>query len=122
MVRLVMQVVKQRDLVFGGKLPRDRHAEGAGRPGTLDAVPDEATDDAPYFVTVSRSGFRRLHVSRACAVRQERCLEWMPLQLVTADCADAVCKLCRPKLDARPEESSDSASDSEALRPAARAA
>ena len=37
--------------------------------------PDKIEGDFPYFVTVSRSGFRRLHLSGACAVRQERCME-----------------------------------------------
>ncbi|CAE7268938.1 unnamed protein product, partial [Symbiodinium pilosum] len=59
----------------------------------------EPVPDAPFFVTVSRSGFRRLHVSKTCAVRQERCLEWTSLQQVTAECADAVCKLRKPRLD-----------------------
>ena len=73
----------------------------------------EVTDGAPYFVTVSRSGFRRLQVSKACAVRQERCLEWVPVHIVTADCADAICKLCKPKMNTTSAESSPSASDSE---------
>ena len=77
-------------------------------------MPDgEVADEAPYFVTVSRSGFRRLHVSKACAVRQERCLEWIPVRIVTADCADAICKLCKPKMNTTSAESSPSASDSE---------
>ena len=74
----------------------------------------EPVPDAPFFVTVSHSGFRRLHVSRACAVRQERCLEWTPLQQVTAECADAVCKLCKPRLDSLEDISSNSASSDSA--------
>ena len=89
------------------------HARATADLHPLQVEPDEITEDAPFFVTVSRSGFRRLRVSQACAVRQERCLEWRPVQVVTADCADAVCKLCKPKLDASKEESSQSASDSE---------
>ena len=79
----------------------------------LEAPEEEVADEAPYFVTVSRSGFRRLHVSKACAVRQERCLEWVPIHVVTADCADAICKLCKPKVNSASAVSSPSASDSE---------
>ena len=42
----------------------------------------------PYFVTVSRSGFRRLHLSGACAVRQERCMETVGVHSITEGCAD----------------------------------
>ena len=49
-------------------------------------------------------------MSRTCAVRQERCLEWAPLFHVTAECADAVCKLCKPRLDSLEDLSSNSAS------------
>ena len=89
------------------------HARATADASTLQVEPDNVTEDAPFFVTVSRSGFRRLHVSHACAVRQERCLEWRPIQIVTTDCADAVCKLCKPKLDASRADSSQSASASE---------
>ena len=89
------------------------HARATADSHPLQVEPDEIAEDAPFFVTVSRSGFRRLHVSQACAVRQERCLEWRPVQVVTADCADAICKLCKPKLDSSKEESSQSASDSD---------
>ena len=51
-------------------------------------------------------------MSKACAVRQERCLEWLPVHIVTADCADAICKLCKPKVSSTNAESSPSASDS----------
>ena len=34
---------------------------------TLEVPDGEVADEAPYFVTVSRSGFRRLHVSKACS-------------------------------------------------------
>ena len=65
---------------------------------------------APYFVVVSRSGHRRLHLSRSCAVRQERCLETIPLYEINADSADAICKLCAPRLQEQGAISSDSAS------------
>ena len=87
--------------------------QATGTTSSPEAPDVEATDEAPYFVTVSRSGFRRLHVSKACAVRQERCLEWVPIHVVTADCADAICKLCKPKVNSASAVSSPSASDSE---------
>ena len=80
---------------------------------SLEVPEEEVAVEAPYFVTVSRSGFRRLHVSKACAARQERCLEWLPVHVVTADCADAICKLCKPKVNTTSAESSPSASDTE---------
>lgn len=70
--------------------------------------PDKVEGDFPYFVTVSRSGFRRLHLSGACAVRQEKCLETIGLNAITDGCADAICKLCRPKVDAAESSSSGS--------------
>ena len=70
--------------------------------------PDKIEGDFPYFVTVSRSGFRRLHLSGACAVRQERCMETVGVHSITEGCADAICKLCQPKVDAGESSSSGS--------------
>ena len=64
--------------------------------------------DFPYFITISRSGFRRLHLSGACAVKQERCAETVGLHSISEGCADAICKLCRPKVDATDSSSSGS--------------
>ena len=70
--------------------------------------PDKIEGDYPYFVTISRSGFRRLHLSGACAVKQERCTETVGLRAISEGCADANCKLCRPKVDATDSSSSGS--------------
>ena len=64
--------------------------------------------DFPYFITISRSGFQRLHLSGACAVKQERCAETVGLHSISEGCADAICKLCRPKVDATDSSSSGS--------------
>ena len=64
--------------------------------------------DFPYFITISRSGFRRLHLSGACAVKQERCAETVGLHSISEGCADAICNLCRPKVDATDSSSSGS--------------
>ena len=40
-------------------------------------------DDAPFFITVSRKGFCRLHMSRSCAVCRERCSETLPVFSLT---------------------------------------
>ena len=61
---------------------------------------EESAVNAPFFVAISRSGFRRLHMSHSCAVRQERCRETVPLFSISEDCADAVCQHCRPHLEA----------------------
>ena len=66
----------------------------------------------PFFVTVSRSGFRRLHLSKACAVRQERCMETVGVSKISEGIADAICKLCQPKISAAQETSSSGSEDS----------
>ena len=72
--------------------------------------------EAPYFITICRkTHFRRLHVSKSCAVRQERCLVTQPVFSLSGDVADAVCKLCKPKLtegQQGPDSSSSSSSSS----------
>lgn len=69
--------------------------------------------EAPYFITICRkTHFRRLHVSKSCAVRQERCLVTQPVFSLSGDVADAVCKLCKPKLKEGQQESSSSSSSS----------
>ena len=41
---------------------------------------EDSLPEAPYFITISRkTHFRRLHVSKSCAVRQERCLVTQPI-------------------------------------------
>lgn len=79
------------------------------QPASEDGLPD-----APYFITISRKHFRRLHMSKHCAVRQERCLTTVPLFQLTNDVADAICKLCRPKIQGKmDEDSSESIGSSE---------
>ena len=68
---------------------------GATLPGPYqDFEPQEDQDEAPYFVTVSRKGFRRLHLSKKCAVRGRiawkrfQCSSFpMGLQMPFASCA-----------------------------------
>ena len=84
----------------------DAPAQGEPEPQNDDCLPE-----APYFITISRKTFfRRLHVSKSCAVRQERCLVTQPVYSITGDVADAICKLCKPKL--KGEEEALSSSDS----------
>lgn len=70
---------------------------------------------APYFVTVARrTGHRRLHLSKSCAVREERCIETRPVFQLTPDVAESNCKHCKPKIDKRsaasePETTSEQA-------------
>ena len=85
------------------------HLARATAPGNCTLRPAEEEAQAPYFVTVGRPGFRRLHLTHACAVRQESCVETIPLFSVGEDSADAICKLCAPKMK-QSEASSDSAS------------
>ena len=85
--------------------------ENAPTQGEPDPQNDDSLPEAPYFITISRKTFfRRLHVSKSCAVRQERCLVTQPVYSITGDVADAVCKLCKPKL--KGEEEASSSSDS----------
>ena len=109
----------QRTWALGGTFPAFQVA-GQSRAevtGDLDAETKEPfkvvennkiEGDFPYFITISRSGFRRLHLSGACAVKQERCAETVGLHSISEGCADAICKLCRPKVDATDSSSSGS--------------
>ena len=111
---------------LGGKYPAiavnpDSLRRAVADPAKPDFSPGEDLEDAPYFITISRSGFRRLHISKACAVRQERCIEWVPVHQVSATCADAICKLCRPRVDTNQEPSSASASTDDEAGPSAAA-
>ena len=102
---------------LGGKFPLIgmkpevlQNAKGEPLAAGLEAT-EEDEPDAPYFVSITRgSGFRRLHLAHACAVRQSRCLETMAVYELREGIADAVCKLCRPKISEL-ASSSDSASD-----------
>eukprot|EP00439_Symbiodinium_sp_Y106_P004796 s6147_g1.t1 len=89
------------------------HLARATMPGDCLLRPAEEAPQAPYFVTVGRSGFRRLHLTHACAVRQERCVETVPLFSVDEDSADAICKLCAPKMKQGEASSESASSDAE---------
>ncbi|CAE7431666.1 unnamed protein product [Symbiodinium sp. CCMP2456] len=91
------------------------HLARAMAPGDASLQPNDEEPQAPYFVTVGRSGFRRLHLAHACAVRQERCVETIPLFAVTEDSADAICKLCAPKIKPGDVSSDSASSDAEVL-------
>ena len=86
--------------------------DAKGEPPAAGMEPlEEDVPDAPYFVSITRgSGFRRLHLAHACAVRQSRCLETMAVYELREGVAAAICKLCRPKISGL-ASSSDSASD-----------
>ena len=114
----------QKTWKLGGAFPsfnvspeRARQAAGdidAQLPGPYEPFEGkEDGDEAPYFITVSRKGFRRLHLSKKCAVRRENCLETVPVHKLTEGIADAVCKLCRPKIE-NAEASSTSGSEESA--------
>ena len=75
-------------------------------------------DEAPYFITVSRRGFRRLHLSKRCAVRRENCLETIPVMRLTEGIADAICKLCRPKIESGEASSTSGSEDAPEGEPA----
>ena len=111
---------------LGGKFPMvkvDLNALRQARGDASVALAPEVSErevDAPYFVTISRTnGFRRLHVSHGCAVKQERCLETRPVYHLTEGIADAICKLCRPAVEEQDFGSSDSGSETAQVGPAA---
>ena len=104
---------------LGGKFPLlDVGVGRVAAEDTADTAEPEPQDDenlpeAPYFITISRkTHFRRLHVSKTCAVRQERCLVTQPVYHLTGDVAVAICKLCKPKLKEGNQVSSSSESSS----------
>ena len=87
------------------------HLARAMAPGDPALKPSDDVPEAPYFVTVGRSGFRRLHLAHACAVRQERCVETVPVFSVT----EAICKLCQPKIGQDGESSASDSSGAEGV-------
>ena len=103
---------------LGGKFPvvkvdlnAMRQARGDPRAVLSPETPVREVD-APYFVTISRTnGFRRLHMSHGCAIKQDRCIETQPVYHLTEGIADAICKLCRPATEEQDFNSSDSGSE-----------
>ena len=92
---------------------------GADLPGPYqDFEQEEDKDDAPYFITISRKGFRRLHLSKKCAVRRENCLETLPIFKLSEGIADAVCKLCKPKVESAEGSSTSGSEDTQVENPA----
>ncbi|CAE7853809.1 unnamed protein product, partial [Symbiodinium necroappetens] len=91
---------------------------GADLPGPYqDFEQEEDRDDAPYFITISRKGFRRLHLSKKCAVRRENCLETLPIFKLSEGIADAVCKLCKPKVESAEGSSTSGSEDTQVENP-----
>ena len=81
-------------------------AQGSQSVKLVREVEDSAAT-TPFFVAISRSGFRRLHMSHSCAVRQERCRETVPLFSMSENCADTVCQRCSPYLEGDSSSSSE---------------
>ena len=103
----LLAVGPERYEISRGRLEAELPAE------EKDAGEEESSlPDMPFFVTVSRSGFRRLHLSKACAVRQERCMETVGVSKISEGIADAICKLCQLKISAAQETSSSGSEDS----------
>ena len=103
----LLAVGPERYEISRGRLEAELPAE------EKDAGEEESSlPDMPFFVTISRSGFRRLHLSKACAVRQERCMETVGVSKISEGVADAICKLCQPKISAAQESSSSGSEDS----------
>ncbi|OLP89616.1 hypothetical protein AK812_SmicGene28909 [Symbiodinium microadriaticum] len=91
---------------------------GADLPGPYqDFEQEEDRDDAPYFITISRKGFRRLHLSMKCAVRRENCLETLPIFKLSEGIADAICKLCKPKVESAEGSSTSGSEDTQVENP-----
>lgn len=66
--------------------------------------------EQPFWVSIGRTGFRRLHRLGGCHIRKEDCNHWQSLDWEAAERnkSDEACKLCWPDLqkDASEEESS----------------
>lgn len=71
-------------------------------------VDDKAplVEDADFWVSVGRSGFRRLHRLGGCTTDRFSCREWIPLTAEQAQQqkADRACKLCWPGLEEQTRE------------------
>jgi hypothetical protein len=71
---------------------------------------------APYWASVSKkTKFRRLHRTGGCHVQAESCTEWLPVQVLGEQVADAYCKFCWPSgvVSVESSDCSESSSDSD---------
>ena len=83
--------------------------EALVRPPSKMQAPQE-DPGAPFWVSVTKSGFRRLHRLEGCHVRASECFSWKSVQVLEKGVADKPCLLCWP--EAR-KEAIDSSSDEE---------
>jgi hypothetical protein len=78
----------------------------------LPTTEDEASE-TPFWISVSKSGFRRLHRWDGCRVDRAECWSWKPIATLSskdmAPTADKACKFCWPE----GVSASDSRSDSD---------
>ena len=66
-----------------------------------------------FFITVSqRSGLRRLHAHGKCPVQSERCLDTIELDTVKENSFDAICGICRKRIQIEVGRENDSESSS----------
>ena len=73
-------------------------------------------ESPPYWVSVARTGFRRLHRWKGCRVEPLECYSWKPVSGLCGDAdagvADKACKLCWPPEEGIPLSGQDSESNS----------
>ena len=69
--------------------------------------------DSPFWISVTRNGFKRLHRTKGCRVTPEECFRWEYLSEIDKSkgkVADKACKLCWPEAGQAPEEGSSAGS------------
>jgi hypothetical protein len=66
---------------------------------------------APFWISVSKSGFRRLHKTGGCPSSKRICFVMIELEVASKDCADALCRHCYPNQDLWESSSESSTGD-----------
>jgi hypothetical protein len=89
----------------------------------VSCLPEQYDSPPPYWISVAKSGFRRLHRWKGCRVEPKECFSWKPVRELVAvgdqGIADKACKLCWPAEESTPlpaqtsEEDSSSGSSTE---------
>ena len=88
----------------GANFEESEPVGGLVRVGTPKGL--EADLTAPFWVSITKSGFRRLHRLDGCWVSPLECFDWRSSRVLEEGMADRPCLLCWPEARKGPVESS----------------
>ena len=82
----------------------------------LEEVQQPDPGETPYWVSIAKTGFTRLHRWKGCRVVPAECYSWKPVSGLDSNAevgiADKACKLCWPPEEGIPLPNPDSDTDS----------